>query len=161
MKQLFITVVILVIATYSFAGDTTRLYNPKADAVQDIKAAIAKAKKEGKHVLIQAGGNWCSWCIKFNKFTHEQKRLDSLIREYYVVYHLNWSKENENKAIFAKYGYPQRFGFPVFIILDEKGNRLHTQNSAYLEEGKGYSEEKTFDFLWGWTPKAVNAASYE
>jgi thioredoxin-related protein len=161
MKRLLVLLIITFSSVQLFAGDTARLYNSKADAAKDIKAAISKAKKEGKHVLIQAGGNWCSWCIKFNKFTHEQKRLDSLIKENYVVYHLNWSKENENKALFAKYGYPQRFGFPVFIILDEKGNRLHTQNSVYLEEGKGYSEEKTFDFLWGWTPKAVSPNSYK
>ncbi len=148
-------------AVSSFASDSAKLYHPNADAVKDIKTAIAKAKKEGKHVLLQAGGNWCSWCIKFDKFSHEEKRIDSIMKEGYVVYHLNWSKENENKEVFAKYGNPQRFGFPVFIVLDANGNRLHTQNSAYLEEGKGYSEHKVFDFLWGWTPKAVNPASYK
>ena len=50
---------------------------------------------------------------------------------------------------------PARFGFPVFVILDEQGKRIHTQNSAYLEEGKGYSEKKVAEFLNIWTPKAV------
>ena len=49
--------------------------------------------------------------------------------------------------MFAKYGYPQRFGFPVFIILDDKGNRIHTQNSEYLEEGKGYNKDKIAEFF--------------
>ena len=54
--------------------------------------------------------------------------------------------------MFAKYGYAQRFGFPVFIILDGKGGRVHTQNSAYLEDGKkSYDPEKVLDFLEQWS----------
>jgi hypothetical protein len=34
-------------------------------------------------------------------------------------------------------GNPQRFGFPVFVIIDGDGNVLHTQDSALLEQGKG------------------------
>jgi len=44
-------------------------------------------------------------------------------------------------------GYPQRFGFPVFVVLDDKGNRLHTHNSDYPEEGKYHSKEKVLEFL--------------
>ena len=43
------------------------------------------------------------------------------------------TKRIYDNDILAKYGYPQRFGFPVFIVLDGNGNRIHTQNSAYLE----------------------------
>ena len=34
------------------------LYNPAEDARVEMKKAITKAKKEGKHVLLQVGGNW-------------------------------------------------------------------------------------------------------
>ena len=79
----------------------------------------------------------------------------------FVWYHLNWSKENENKAVFKKFGYPQRFGFPVFIILDGDGNRLHTQNSVYLEDGKkSYTKEKVQEFLEMWSPNALHPKMY-
>ena len=52
-------------------------------------------------------------------------------------------------------GYPERFGFPVFVILNEKGERVHTQNSAYLEQGEGYSEKEVLFFLNNWTKQAV------
>jgi hypothetical protein len=42
---------------------------------------------------------------------------------------------------------PGRFGYPVFIIVDGNGKRLHTQDSALLEEGDGYSKKKIFRFL--------------
>jgi hypothetical protein len=77
------------------------------------------------------------------------------------VYHLNYSPDNLNKPIFEKYGFAQRFGFPVFIILDGNGNRIHTQNSAYLEEGKGYNKQKVLDFLNSWTPASLDPANYK
>lgn len=50
---------------------------------------------------------------------------------------------------------PQRFGFPVFVVLDETGTVLHIQDSCFLEEGKGYNEEKVLRFLKSWTPQAI------
>ena len=50
---------------------------------------------------------------------------------------------------------PARFGFPVFVVLDEQGNVLHIQDSSFLEEGKGYNQEKVLRFFQNWTPKAV------
>ena len=60
----------------------------------------------------------------------------------------------------AKLGYPQRFGFPVFIILDKEGKRIHTQNSAYLEQDKSYSKEKIMEFLNNWNPTALDPKQY-
>ncbi len=136
------------------------LYHPEEDAEKAIAVCIQKAKAENKHVLLEAGGNWCSWCILFNKFCDTDKQLDSVLKNDFVVYHLNYSKENINKPLFAKYGFPQRFGFPVFIVLDGNGNRIHTQNSAYLELGKGYNKEKVLEFFTSWNKKALDPAMY-
>ena len=112
-------------------------------------------------MLIQAGGNWCSWCIEFARFSKVDIKIDSVIKASFIVYHLNYSKENYNKEAFAKYGYPQRFGFPVFIILNEKGERLNTQNSEYLEDGKkSYDKAKVLEFLKKWSPEALNPKQY-
>lgn len=138
-----------------------KLYDPTADAEKDVELAIKKAKSENKHVLIQAGGNWCSWCIEFARFAKAEPKIDSVMNASYVWYHLNWSKENKNNKLLAKYDYPQRFGFPVFIILDAKGKRIHTQNSSYLEDGKkSYNKQQVQDFLEMWAPRALNPAMY-
>ena len=158
---LIIAVLFSFTAKAAFADTSKLLYHPDAKAIKDIASAVAQARQQKKHVLIQAGGNWCSWCLRFNKTVTEDPKLDSAVHAGYVVYHLNYSKENTNDAVFAQYGFPQRFGFPVFIILDGKGNRIHTQNSALLEEGKGYNKEKILAFLNGWTPAAIDPANYK
>ena len=142
-------------------ADSTKPYNPTANAKADIKEAVELAKKTSKHVILMTGGNWCSWCLRFNKFIQQDAQLDSTVKANFVFYHLNFSKENKNLDILAKYGYPQRFGFPVFIVLDGNGNRIHTQNSAYLEQGKGYSKEKVLEFFDQWSSRALKAESYK
>ena len=64
----------------------------------------------------------------------------------------------------AKLRHPERFGFPVFVILDGNGKLLHTQNSAYLENKDGttgHDPKIVKDFLEAWTYKALDPATYE
>lgn len=130
-------------------------YNPKADAEKDIRNLVVKAKKEGKNIMIQAGGNWCIWCLRFNQFVQTTPELKSIVDRNYEYYHLNYSPDNKNEKIFARYGNPgEKFGYPVFIVLDKDGKMIHVQNSEVLEDGKGYSLEKVKDFLTKWTPES-------
>jgi thioredoxin-related protein len=162
MKTLFFAISFFVFCNlHAQSTDTAHLYNPNANAEKDIAAAVKKAKAEHKFVMMQGGGNWCSWCKRFSITVANDAKLDSIVNADFVVYHLNYSEENKNEKVYAKYGYPQRFGFPVFIILDDKGNRIHTQNSAYLEEGKGYNKDKIAEFFEAWSPAALNPANYK
>lgn len=161
MKRIILLCSVIFLSVISVAQEK-KLYDPKADAATDIEAALKKAAAENKFVLLQGGGNWCKWCIEFARFCKADKQIDSLMNSSFVWYHLNYSKENENKPVFAKYSFPQRFGFPVFIILNAKGERIHTQNSAYLEDGKSsYDKEKVMEFLEAWSPKALDPSQYE
>jgi thioredoxin-related protein len=161
MKISFLSLLFFLIAALSFTQEK-KLYNPAADASADIAAAVKNAAKENKFVLLQGGGNWCSWCIEFARFCKADPQLDSAINSSFVWYHLNFSKENENKPVFAKYGYPQRFGFPVFIVLNAKGERIHTQNSEYLEDGKkSYNKDKVLSFFLQWSQQALDPAQYK
>ncbi|CAA7387052.1 thioredoxin family protein [Chryseobacterium fistulae] len=145
-------------AKKSAAEEKTKLpkpYNPKADAQSDINTLIAKAKVENKNIMIQAGGNWCIWCLRFNDFVQKTPELKNMVDTNYLYYHLNFSPDNKNEKIFAEYGNPgDKFGYPVFIILDNNGKLIHIQQSDVLEEGNGYSLEKVKDFFKSWTPKS-------
>lgn len=164
MKKLFLIIFILLFSIPIFSQDLSKfhLYHPEDDAKKEIETAVKEAKKENKHVLIEIGGNWCIWCARFNDFVTNDKALDSLVNSNYIVYHLNYSKENKNTELLAKYGFPQRFGFPVFLVLNGKGDLIHTQTSWYLEDGKkGYDKEKVTAFFNDWSPKAFDPTQYK
>lgn len=163
MKKLPLFISITLFAVTAFSQDLTKfkLYHPEENAKEQIKATVEKAKDAGKYVMIQIGGNWCIWCARFDDFVKNDPSLDSLLKANYEVYHLNYSKENKNLELLKKYEFPQRFGFPVFLVLDEKGNLIHTQSSWYLEAGKSYDKEKVTAFFNDWSRKAFDPAQYK
>lgn len=137
------------------------IYREDANAMADIDSCIQVAKQSNRHVLIQAGGDWCAPCLAFVLLCKQDPKIDSLIKSSFVWYHLNWTEDNANKAAFARLGYPHRFGFPVFIILDSQGQRLHTQNSVYLENAqRQFDRNRVLDFLEMWTPRVLSPAMY-
>lgn len=164
MKKIIVLFGILGTSIAVFSQDMTKfhLYKPGEEAEQEIARATKEAKEQGKHVLIQIGGNWCIWCARFHDFITNDPKIDSIVKADYVVYHMNYSKENFNAKLLEKYGYPQRFGFPVFLVLDEEGKLIQTQNSWYLENGnKSYDRDKVIEFLTDWSLEALDPKQYK
>ncbi len=162
MKLFLVVVLSVFFSTTTLSQDLSKfkLYKPDEDAEMKLSEVVTRAGKEGKHIFVQIGGNWCIWCARFNDLATTNKSVDSVINKNYVVYHLNYSKENKNEKLLARFSYPQRFGFPVFLILNDKGELIHTQNSAYLEAGKGYDVKTVVSFLSDWSPAALDPKNY-
>jgi thioredoxin-related protein len=147
---------ILCTASYLLAQtEAVTIYNPNANAKEDIANAVKQAKAENKQVLLQIGGNWCPWCIRLDGFMAQDAQIDSLLKADYVRVMVNYSKENKNEEVMKMLGNPQRFGFPVLVILNQDGMRLHTQDSWFLEKDKFYDKEKLMHFLMMWNVAAV------
>ena len=132
------------------------IYNTSADAMADIKSAITLAKETDRHVFVKIGGNWCGWCKMYAKFTKADKDIMRVMEDDYVFVLVNWSTENKNSDAMSYLGNPERFGFPVFVIIDGEGKVIHIQDSALLEEGKGYNKKHIMRFLTVWTAAAVD-----
>ncbi len=132
-----------------------KYYNEEVDGMDQIRTATTLAKQSGRYVLCQVGGNWCPWCIRFAKFATTDSVIAPIIEKNFIYVHINYSKENKNAEAMKYLGNPARFGFPVFVVLNEEGTPIHIQESESLEEGKSYSRNKVEKFLTLWTKKAV------
>lgn len=161
MRTLSILIILCLNTAILFGQEKKELYDPAIDGIKQLGEAVTMAATENKHVLVQVGGNWCPWCIRFNKFCTETPTIDSILKANYVVIHLNYSKENKNLPALEKLGYPQRFGFPVLVVLNGKGERLHTQDSGLLEKEKSYDINKVMTFLGNWNPAAIDPDIYK
>ena len=129
------------------------IYDPNADAEKQISAAIAKAKKDNKHVLIVYGGNWCSWCYKLHDCFNQNADIKRLLRYEYELVMID-IRTNENL--------PKRFnakpdGYPYLTVLNAEGKVLVNQSTVPLEEGKAHDPEKVHSFLNDWKPKPLDA----
>ena len=161
MKRHIIIALFAALLTLSASAQTNlkKIYNEEINQVEQIDAALRQAKKEGKFVISQVGGNWCRWCLMFADFIEKDAELTKFIDDNFVFIHSNYNpRERADEtalAMLKKLGNPERFGFPVFVVLDETGKVLHTQDSSFLEEGNGYNRDKVVRFFQNWTPKAV------
>ena len=144
-------------------GALKKVYNESIDPMTQIDEALVKAKAEGKFVICQVGGNWCPWCLKFADFVEKDTAVNKAVNDSFEYIHGNYNPRKaagaeavkKAESLMKRLNNPARFGFPVFVVLDEKGTVLHIQDSSFLEEGKGYDEKKVLRFLKNWTPKAV------
>lgn len=159
MKQRLISLLVtLVLALTASYGQQAKVYDETIDPFAQIEQAVDSANQAGKYVICQLGGNWCPWCLRFARFITDDAEIDQLIRENFVYIHVNYKsrQDEQSQRVSQRLGNAGRFGFPVLVILHPDGSVMHIQNSAYLEEGQGYSREKVVDFFQHWTPAAVS-----
>ena len=163
MKR-FLSIVVLAVAMFAMTANAQeqtelkKVYNEDINPLEQIDQAVLQAQAEGKFVICQVGGNWCPWCLRFADFVTNDSTIYQVIEQNFVYTHVNYNPRKAGevgKALMKRLNNAGRFGFPVFVVLDEKGNILHIQDSVFLEEGKGYNEDKVLRFFQNWTPDAV------
>jgi len=59
-------------------------YDPRRDPEKDLDAARGEAKKAGKNIFVEVGGEWCTWCHILDRFFHEHPNLEALRNKNYV-----------------------------------------------------------------------------
>jgi len=125
-------------------------YDPKRDADRDIKDAVVLAQKTGKRILLEVGGEWCSWCHIMHRYFDSHPTLAVARDRSYITLKINFSPENENQAVLSRY--PRIPGYPHLFVLDSDGKLLHSQGTAELEEGQSYNLQRFMAFLEKWAP---------
>lgn len=166
MKKIALSLLFALVAlTASAQSALKRVYNEAIDPMAQIDSALAAVRAEGKGRLVvcQVGGNWCPWCLRFADFVEKDTAVNKAVNDSFEYIHVNYNPRKaagaeavkKAESLMKRLNNPARFGFPVFVVLDEKGTVLHIQDSSFLEEGKGYDEKKVLRFLKNWTPKAV------
>ena len=125
-------------------------YDPKRDAAQDIRDAAAEAKRSNRRVLLEVGGEWCSWCHHLDDFFQAHPDLTGMRDKSFVTLKINFSEENPNKEVLGQY--PAIDGYPHLFVLASDGTLVHSQDTGALEEGKSYNLDKFTTFLayWAW-----------
>lgn len=120
-------------------------FDPNRDAASDVQQALQLARSQGKLVLVDVGGEWCSWCHIFDRFVATHVQVQQALGERYVLVKVNYSPQQRNAQLLSRF--PKAKGYPHFYVLDSSGNVLASQASAELEGDKDYDETKVLAFL--------------
>lgn len=120
-------------------------YDPSRDAMKDVLAAVNEAKRTNRRVLIEVGGEWCSWCHIMDRFFDAHDDLMKLRDTNFVTVKVNFSPENKNQALLSKF--PAIGGYPHLFVLDEEGHLVVSQPTGALEAGSSYDKNRFKHFL--------------
>lgn len=133
-------------------------YDPKADAKGQIAAALVRAKKGHKRVLITFGGNWCGGCKKLHEAFRTEMELARLLKYEYVQVLVDVGRFDKNTDLAASYGADlKKHGVPFLTVLGADGKVLINQNTSDLESGDHHDVAKVRAFLEKWKVEPLDA----
>jgi len=124
------------------------LYSETANATADIAAAMTRAQREHKRILLDFGGNWCGDCQLLDIYYHQSPNAELLAKSFIVV-HVNIGHMDKNVDVAKKYHVPITKGVPALAIIDAHGNLLYSEREKEFEHT---SPEAITAFLNRWKP---------
>ncbi len=127
----------------------SKIYDDQRDPFKDAAAALALAKETHRQVLIEIGGNWCSWCHKMDTFLNNNSDVYQALHANYVLLKINVSDSNENEE-FMK-ALPPVLGYPHMYVSSASGKMLLSKDTAELLAGNNYSRKNWLAFLTKWS----------
>ena len=103
----------------------------------DYDAALDKAKRNKKLVMVDMYTDWCGWCKKLDRDTYSNKTVQETLAKNFVTAKINPEKSKKNAALAKQFG---TRGYPHIVFLDDSGKKI--------SEISGYRPAKDFqEFL--------------
>ena len=152
-KAALAAAVTFVIGRALLAADNP-IYDERADARQQVQAAILEASRSGRNVVLDFGANWCGDCHALDAQMHIPE-LAGLIEKNYVVVHIDVGRMNKNVDLAQKYGVPLGKGIPALAVLDSRGKLLYSQDQGQFEDARHLGSDSFKQFFEQWRPKTT------
>jgi ketosteroid isomerase-like protein len=134
------------------AAPNVALYADPKEGEAELKAGLAKAKKEHKRLIVIFGGNWCYDCHVLDT-TFRSKEFAPLVEANYVVVHINIGDEvKDNVDIAERLGVVLDKGVPSLGVLDPDGKVVYAQKNGEFESTVKIGPDDVKAFLEKWKP---------
>lgn len=129
---------------------TMHPYDENADADAAMAAALARARKSGKRVFIDFGGNWCGDCVVLANFL-ELPEVKPVMAAHFEFVSVDVGRENKNLQIPAHFGVDLKGGVPTVLIVEPDGKTVvDAGHIAALEDARHMTPQGLADWLAQW-----------
>jgi thiol:disulfide interchange protein len=129
----------------------TAPYDEKADADTQVDAAFARAKQNGKLVLIDLGGNWCLDCIILANVMRLPD-MQPYMAAHYEVVSVDIGRLEKNLQIPARLGVDKKqiVGVPAVLVATPDGKLLNSGKITMLDDARSMTPQAIADWLGRW-----------
>lgn len=118
-------------AAYESALESDHPYMPSENAMADVDALLASAKKSGKLAMIIMGANWCHDSIGLISHMKESE-VAGVVHENYEVLIVDVGYLESGKDIITRFGRPVIYGTPTVLVVEPNTERLLNSDTANL-----------------------------
>jgi thiol:disulfide interchange protein len=125
------------------------IYSETANPRADIAAALDKARREHKRVILDFGGDWCPDCQVLDIYFHQQPNAD-LLEKNFVLVHVWIGQEDKHLDIAHKYGVPVTNGVPGLAVLRANGTVVYSQGTGEFRDMRTMDPASVTKFLSKW-----------
>jgi thioredoxin-related protein len=138
------------------------VFKPVVEATEQIKVALAKSKKENRHVLILWGSDASEDCMAFHKSVLSNPKIGKLLRYEYDIVRIDSSDQAKTQTLASRYGAKLSIDAVLYLtVLDANGKPLANQNAMNLPiDGAATAEagkDGLFEFLSTLQAKPIDA----
>lgn len=123
-------------------------FDESRDPFRDGAAAIKLASQTNRRILIDLGGDWCTWCHKMDAFFTANPDLKQRLHQTFVLLRVNVSDTNPNSDFLKNF--PKPLGYPHMYVSDKNGSVLWSQDTAEFLENGQYNREAFMAFFNRW-----------
>lgn len=128
------------------------IYDAEADAGAELAAAVERAARYNRRVLIQWGADWCGWCHLLHDTYENDRKVRYLLNTEYELLLVDVGRMDRHMDLAEKLGADLAGnGLPFLTIVDGEGKVVTHQETASLERQddgpKGHDGEKVAAFL--------------
>jgi hypothetical protein len=124
---------------------------PASDAHEDIRAALDRASREHKNILVIFGADWCYDCHVLEK-AFRRADIAAVLSSNYEVVHVDIGEGDKNTDIAAQLEVPLNRGVPAVAVLDSRGKLLYSQKNGEWERARALGTEDLLALLNQWKP---------
>ena len=139
-------------ASTSQAAAEPRVHYPASDAARDVAAALAAARKDGRHVLLDFGADWCPDCRVLGALFEDPAVAAVLKRDFHVV-RIDVGRRDRNADVVEKYGATSGDWIPALVVLAADGTRLAITDTQ-VRVTRRTTPAELVALLQQWAPKA-------
>jgi thiol:disulfide interchange protein len=108
------------------------LYSETSNPSADIAAAMVRARREHKRIILDFGGNWCGDCQVLDIYYHQSPNAE-LLDKHFILVHINIGHMDKNVDVAKKYKVPITKGVPALAVIDANGTVLYSEREKEFE----------------------------
>jgi thiol-disulfide isomerase/thioredoxin len=125
-------------------------YDEGANADSAVNAAFVRAKKSGRRVLIDLGGNWCGDCVVLSNIMLLPE-MKPFLSAHFEIVSVDVGRFNRNLQIPARFGITSRLeGVPSVIIAEPDGKFVNQGRISALADARSMTPQAIADWLAQW-----------